>query len=201
MKNIKYLKNTSFLLFVMIVCGGFFFLTSASSVKKSNSQTLTKLSADLATMNAEIVALEESETALSSYPMLGEIAAFGFNFAPRGWAQCNGQLLPITQNEALFSLLGTTYGGDGRTTFALPDLRGRTAIHEGNGPGLTGRRMGARFGQERTQITTSKVNAGSAVGRGDVLVISNILDQINIMQPSLTINYCIALDGTYPSRS
>ena len=69
-------------------------------------------------------------------PYLGQIMVVGFNFAPRGWALCDGQLLPISQNTALFSLLGTIYGGDGRTTFALPDLRGRMALHPGQGPGL-----------------------------------------------------------------
>ena len=68
-------------------------------------------------------------------PFLGEIRAFGFNFAPRGWAMCNGQILSIAQNTALFSLLGTTYGGNGQTTFGLPDLRGRVPIHLGQGPG------------------------------------------------------------------
>ena len=76
--------------------------------------------------------------------MLGEIKMFGGNFAPRGWALCDGQLLAISQNTALFSLLGTTYGGDGRTTFGLPDLRGRTPIHAGNGPGLSSRRLGEK---------------------------------------------------------
>ncbi len=71
-----------------------------------------------------------------SEPYLSEIKIFGFNFPPRGWAQCDGQILPINQNQALFSLLGTTYGGDGRTTFALPELRGRTAVHEGQGAGF-----------------------------------------------------------------
>ena len=66
-------------------------------------------------------------------PFLSEIALFSFNFAPRGWAQCNGQLLPIAQNQAIFALIGTTYGGDGQSTFALPDLRGRVPIHQGNG--------------------------------------------------------------------
>lgn len=73
----------------------------------------------------------------SADPLLGEIAMFGFNFTPRNWADCNGQLMAISQNSALFSLLGTQYGGDGRTTFALPDMRGRVPIHVGNGPGLT----------------------------------------------------------------
>ncbi|RLQ21841.1 hypothetical protein DWB85_10685 [Seongchinamella sediminis] len=85
-------------------------------------------------------------------PYLGEISMFAGNFAPRGWAFCNGQLLAIAQNSALFSLLGTTYGGDGRTTFALPDLRSRVPVHSGNGsqgPGLTARPLGQRGGTER----------------------------------------------------
>jgi microcystin-dependent protein len=81
-------------------------------------------------------------------PFIGQISMFGGNFAPRGWAFCNGQLLPIAQNSALFSLLGTTYGGDGRTTFALPDLRGRVPVHFGSGPGLTPRSLGTRGGAE-----------------------------------------------------
>ncbi len=84
----------------------------------------------------------------SADPFIGEIQFVGFNFAPRGWALCDGQLLPIQQNTALFSLLGTIYGGDGRTTFALPDLRGRVPMHQGNGPGLTPRSIGQRLGQE-----------------------------------------------------
>ncbi len=81
-------------------------------------------------------------------PFIGVIMAFGFNFAPRGWAACDGQLLPISQNTSLFSLLGTYYGGDGRTTFGLPDLRGRTLIHYGTGPGLTNRSIGEKLGSE-----------------------------------------------------
>ena len=84
----------------------------------------------------------------SADPFLGEIMMVGFNFAPRGWATCDGQLLPIAQNSALFSLLGTTYGGDGRTTFGLPDLRGRVPVHPGSGPGLTPRTLGQRGGVE-----------------------------------------------------
>jgi microcystin-dependent protein len=92
-------------------------------------------------------------------PFIGQIQAFGFNFAPRGWAFCNGQLLPISQNTALFSLLGTTYGGDGRTTFALPDLRGRSMVHYGQGPGLSSIQIGSRGGNENT--TLSVVNLPS----------------------------------------
>ncbi|MGH1383482.1 phage tail protein [Kordia sp.] len=81
-------------------------------------------------------------------PFIGEIVMFGGNFAPRSWAFCNGQLLAISSNSALFSILGTTYGGDGRTTFALPDLRGRSAIHPGTGPGLSTIKLGQRGGAE-----------------------------------------------------
>lgn len=88
---------------------------------------------------------------------IGEICMFGGNFAPRNWAFCDGQLLPISQNSALFSILGTTFGGDGRTTFALPDLRGRFAIGAGNGPGLTPRVLGARGGSETVTLTTNEL--------------------------------------------
>ncbi|MCB0375623.1 MAG: phage tail protein [Sinomicrobium sp.] len=90
---------------------------------------------------------------------IGTIKAFAFNFAPRGWAQCNGQLLPISQNTALFSLIGTTYGGDGKTTFALPDLRGRTSLHEGMGPGLSNRALGSKGGTETNTLTVSEMPA------------------------------------------
>jgi len=86
-------------------------------------------------------------------PFIGEIVMFGGNFAPRGWAFCEGQLLAISQNQALFSILGTTYGGDGRTTFALPDLRGRVPISPGTGPGLPTYRLGARSGQATHTLT------------------------------------------------
>ena len=84
-----------------------------------------------------------------SDPYVGEICMFAGNFAPQGWAFCNGQLLPIAQNAALFSLIGTYYGGDGITTFALPDLRGRVPIHQGQGPGLTNRQIGQQVGVEK----------------------------------------------------
>lgn len=88
---------------------------------------------------------------------IGEIRGFGGNFAPRAWAFCNGQLLAISQNQALFSILGTTYGGDGRTTFALPDLRGRAPISAGTGPGLSTRKLGARFGTETNTMTINQM--------------------------------------------
>lgn len=92
-------------------------------------------------------------------PYLAEIRMFGGNFAPRGWALCNGQLLSIAQNTALFSLLGTTYGGDGKTTFALPDLRGRAPIHFGQGPGLTPRDLGESDGTETVTLLTTEMPA------------------------------------------
>ncbi|MCB1860777.1 MAG: phage tail protein [Gammaproteobacteria bacterium] len=90
-------------------------------------------------------------------PFIAEIVMFGGNFAPRSWAFCDGQLLAISQNQALFSLLGTTYGGDGRTTFALPDLRGRLPMHPGSGSGLSNRRLGEKGGVENVTLNTTEV--------------------------------------------
>ena len=92
-----------------------------------------------------------------SYPYVGEIALYPYNFAVRGWASCYGQLLPIAQNTALFALIGTIYGGDGRTTFGLPDLRGRVAVGDGNGPGLTNYQLGEKWGSENRTITVSQM--------------------------------------------
>jgi microcystin-dependent protein len=92
-------------------------------------------------------------------PFIGMIALFGFDFAPRGWAKCDGQLLPIAQNSALFSLLGTMYGGDGRTTFALPDLRGRVAIGTGQGPGLSPYQTGENGGSQSITLLSSQMPA------------------------------------------
>ena len=94
-----------------------------------------------------------------SSPFVAEIRIFGFNFAPTGWALCDGQLLPISQNTALFSLLGTTYGGDGKTTFALPDLQGCTAMHAGQGPGLSQRFLGETGGEEFVTLLQSEFPA------------------------------------------
>jgi len=94
-------------------------------------------------------------------PFLAEIIMFGGNFNPRGWALCDGQILPISQYSALFSLLGTTYGGDGRTTFALPDLRGRSAVHPGTGPGLSPIRLGDRGGAEKYKLTVAQMPSHS----------------------------------------
>lgn len=96
-----------------------------------------------------------------SEPYVGEIRMFAGNFAPRGWAFCDGQLLAVSQNDALFSLLGTIYGGDGRTTFGLPDMRGRLPIHLGTGPGLSPRREGAKFGSEEETLTVNQLASHS----------------------------------------
>jgi len=92
-----------------------------------------------------------------SDPFIAEIRIFAGNFAPRGWACCNAQLLPLAQTPALFSLIGTTYGGDGRTTTALPNLKGRAPMHPGNGPGLTSRRLGQRGGVETVTLSEAQI--------------------------------------------
>ena len=92
-------------------------------------------------------------------PFIGQIIMFAGNFAPRGWAFCDGQLLPIAQNTALFSILGTTYGGDGRTSFGLPDLRGRIPLHAGQGPGLTNYTLGQRGGVEQVTVNLQQLPA------------------------------------------
>jgi microcystin-dependent protein len=173
-----------------------------------------------------------------SEPFIGQIQMFGFNFAPRGWAFCDGQLLPISQNTALFSLLGTTYGGDGRTTFALPDLRGRVPIHEGQGAGLSDYRLGQRAGAETTTLSIANLpahnhaasaagpagNANDAIGniwaddagvssatyssgaasgtmRADAIGNTGGGQAFDNRQPYLTVNFCIALVGLFPSRN
>jgi len=171
-----------------------------------------------------------------SDPFLGEIQIFGFNFSPRGWAFCDGQLLPIAQYTALFSLLGTYYGGDGRTTFALPDLRGRVPLNDGSGPGLSPKRIGEVGGRETNTLDINHMashshafsspsnsgagNTDSATGSfpaqtaednynsaansamgGGMTASTGASAAINNMQPYLTTNFCIALEGLYPSRS
>lgn len=94
-----------------------------------------------------------------STPYIGEIRMFGGNFAPQGWAFCDGSLLPISENDALFTLIGTTYGGDGQTTFALPDLRGRLPVHMGQGGGLSSRIIGETGGTESVTLTMTQIPA------------------------------------------
>ena len=136
-------------------------------------------------------------------PLLGQIVLFSGNFAPRGWAFCDGQLLQIESNEALFAILGTTYGGDGYATFGLPDLRGRVPVHAGSGPNLTPRKIGQKTGSERSVGATSEQTSFAA---------STKLTSVNTtacsvghpdenMQPSLCINFIISLKGVFPKRN
>ena len=101
-----------------------------------------------------------------SEPFVAEIRIFAGNFAPRGWAFCDGQLLPISNNTALFSLIGTTYGGDGRTTTALPNLQGRAPMHPGRGPGLTSRRLGEKVGTDTVTLVEAQIPSHSHTLRG-----------------------------------
>tara|TARA_R110002073_G_scaffold233329_2_gene394526 strand:+ start:13050 stop:13640 length:591 start_codon:yes stop_codon:yes gene_type:complete len=110
---------------------------------------------------------------------LGEIRIFAGNFAPRGWALCEGQILPINENQALFSLLGTTYGGDGRTTFALPDLRGRAPMHAGNGPGLTPRSLGEKGGAVYNILTIPQMPSHSHTASFNVSTLAGIVTMIS----------------------
>ncbi|KZM49026.1 tail fiber protein [Labrenzia sp. OB1] len=169
-----------------------------------------------------------------SEPFLAEVRMVGFNFAPRGWAFTDGQILPINQNQSLYSLLGTTYGGDGRTSFALPDLRGRTPIHTGNGhtlgqkggaetvtlsaaeipghthevkavsvPGDNRSPLSTLFGAEVATdlpyrqpeaVSTTSLRSGTVTNAGGG-------QSHNNMQPYETVNFCIALQGLFPSRN
>jgi microcystin-dependent protein len=153
-----------------------------------------------------------------------------YNFPPRGWALCNGQILPIAQNTALFSLLGTTYGGNGQTTFALPDLRGRVALSSGQGPGLSNYLLGQVGGDESVTLNVNQIpthahsiggtNSGSTSSRpaGNVNAQGGAYSSTSDspmqptggagggqphsnIQPYLCLNYCIALEGIFPSRN
>ena len=106
-----------------------------------------------------LMGVQGPASAQASDPFIGQIMCAGFNFAPRGWAELNGQLLPIAQNTALFSLIGTIYGGNGQTTFALPDLRGRVQMHAGAGPGLTQREQGESAGSEQVTLNNAQLPA------------------------------------------
>jgi microcystin-dependent protein len=102
-------------------------------------------------------------------PFVAEIRIFPFNFAPKGWAWCDGQLLPLSQNTALFSLLGTTYGGNGKSNFALPDLQGRTAMHPGQGPGLSLYDLGQSGGSDTVSLLDSEIPSHSHTMRADAI--------------------------------
>jgi microcystin-dependent protein len=164
-------------------------------------------------------------------PFLAEIRIMSFAFAPRGWALCNGQLLPINQNQALFALLGTTFGGDGRVTFALPDLQTRTPVHVGNGHAL-----GQKAGEPSHTLSAAELPSHTHVARaaadkgttpapnGNILARTKGLSAYSVpatpaalspatvanagggqphsnLQPFLTLNFCIALQGIFPSRT
>jgi microcystin-dependent protein len=170
-------------------------------------------------------------------PFLGEIRLFGFGFAPKGWAFCDGQILPISQNSALWSILGVTYGGDGKSTFALPNLQGQAAMHPGQGPGLSLHDLGESAGSETVTLVESdlpshahqwtacpdpaaeRTPGGALLARplgGDLYTFdtTQIVQMApnavsvqpgggqphNNMQPYLTLNFCIALEGIFPAR-
>lgn len=153
-------------------------------------------------------------------PFLGEIRLFAGNFAPRGWAFCLGQLLPISQNTALFSLLGTFYGGDGRSTFALPDLRSRVPIHHGQGPGLSRRDIGEVGGASQVLLTNAELPAHSHPAASGPATTNRAADAVPAAggryvnaapsgptsphqnrPPYQGLTYIIALEGVYPPRS
>ena len=169
-------------------------------------------------------------------PFVAEIRPFPFNFAPKGWARCEGQIMPISQNTALFSLLGTFYGGDGKSTFALPNLQGSAPVANGQGSGLSERVQGEPFGEQNVTLLQSEmpmhihtfnasgddararqpvgqyfgVSQGTAFYNDDQQPITqlnpNFLQVVgqstphNNMQPYLTLNFCIALQGVFPPR-
>ncbi len=170
-----------------------------------------------------------------SEPFLAEIRIIGFNFAPSGWAFCDGQILPINQNQSLYSLLGTTYGGDGETSFALPDLRGRVPIHVGSSNGVAPHQLGQRSGEETHTLSAAEIsnhdhiamcsddNATTNDPQNNVFaratntsyqppnnlvgMSSQALTSVgggqahDNMQPYLALNFCIALQGVFPSEN
>jgi microcystin-dependent protein len=121
-----------------------------------------------------------------SEPFVGEIRMFAGNFAPRGWAFCDGQLLAVSQNDALFSLLGTIYGGDGRTTFGLPDLRGRLPIHAGTGPGLSPRRLGSKGGAEKVTLTVNQLPSHTHPMQASIDAATTPNPENNVLAETLT---------------
>ncbi len=123
-------------------------------------------------------------------PFVAEIRIFPFNFAPKGWAFCDGQLLPLSQNTALFSLLGTTYGGDGKSNFALPNLQGNAAMHPGQGPGLSLHDLGETGGTETVSLLESEIPGHSHQLRADTL------DPADTNVPSPTASYALSTGGT-----
>lgn len=136
-----------------------------------------------------------------SEPYVGEIRMFAGNFAPRGWAFCDGQLLAVSQNDALFSLLGTIYGGDGRTTFGLPDLRGRIPIHAGHGPGLSERRLGAKGGEEKVTLTVNQMPSHTHPLQASTTIAEETAPQDNVTAQPNAVNLYFATSPTAPMAS
>lgn len=174
-----------------------------------------------------------------SNPFVAEIRIFPFNFAPKGWAFCDGQILPLSQNTALFSLLGTTYGGDGKSNFALPNMQGNAPMHPGQGPGLSLHDLGETGGEDTVTLLESEIpshthnlmasavpsintdpNPSQAIGKSAGIaayctVTNSNVTQMNAnviapaggdqphnnLQPYLTLNFCIALQGVFPPRT
>ena len=173
-------------------------------------------------------------------PFVAEIRIFPFNFPPKGWAFCDGQILPLSQNTALFSLLGTTYGGDGKSNFALPNMQGNAPMHPGQGPGLSLHDLGETGGSDTVSLLESEIPAHShtmmslPAPADRTSPINNCIARVqgtsgpyapaspapapalmsdnavapaggdqphNNMQPYLTLNFCIALQGVYPPRT
>lgn len=131
-----------------------------------------------------------------SEPFVGEIRMFAGNFAPRGWAFCDGQLLAVSQNDALFSLFGTIYGGDGRTTFGLPDLRGRIPLHQGHGPGLSERRLGSKGGAENVTLTVNQLASHGHTFSGDTAMAELPAPNGRVIATSFATEYLDSADQT-----
>ena len=203
MKDKNFFRSPLPVLILLATVLGLFSLSSYSSVDEADSQAIKELSAKVAETEAELKGLQSLNEQVSAWsePTLGQIAMFGGNFAPRGWARCDGTILQISQHQALYSLLGTMYGGDGRTTFALPDLRGRVPVHAGQGPGLHHHTLGSKFGVEYTDLKTSRFPVTPSNSAAVNVAIGTYPEQIRTGQPALGVTYIIALQGNFPSRS
>lgn len=203
MQHQKFVKTASLLGATLAIIACTFLFSATSSVEHADSQSVKNLATEIAAMKAELATLKtaQAQGTLSDEGMMGEIRMFAGMFAPRGWAFCEGQILKIAENNALFSLLGTNFGGDGRYTFALPDLRGRTPVGTGRGQGLTETYLGRMSGTETTTVITTKIAVTPAQGRTQgTMAISDIPNGVSTMGPRASVNFIIAIQGIYPSR-